>query len=114
MIQKKRTLCLSNKGAIISENVKKKYLCCKNSMCFLSAIFCVYSFSSEKGLYEIGTNIEYFFHFHTDINILVMQSFLTSISSGIFASTLVAGVFYKQEFERNKRDSFIKNSEMQF
>ena len=48
MIQKKRTLCLSNKGAIISENVKKKYLCCKNSMCFLSAIFCVYSFFIGK------------------------------------------------------------------
>lgn len=72
-------------------------------VCVFSLLFfvCIH-FSSEKGLYEIGTNIEYFFHFHTDINVLVMQSFLTSISSGIFASTLVAGVFYKQEFERNK------------
>ncbi len=78
-------------------------------VCTLSLLFfvCIH-FSSENKLYEIGTNIENFFHFHTDINVLTMQSFLTSISSGIFASTLVAWVFYKQEFERNKEITFLK------
>ena len=78
-------------------------------VCTLSLLFfvCIH-FSSENKLYEIGTNIENFFHFHTDINVLTMQSFLTSISSGIFASTLVAGVFYEQEFERNKEITFLK------
>lgn len=72
-------------------------------VCILSLLFfiCIH-FLPENTLYEIGTNIEKFFHFHTDINVLTMQSFLTAISSGIFASTLVAWVFYKQEFERNK------------
>lgn len=72
-------------------------------VCILSLLFftCIH-FLSENRLYEIGTNIEDFFHFHTDINVLTMQSFLTAISSGIFASTLVAWVFYKQEFKRNK------------
>lgn len=72
-------------------------------VCVISLLFFAYiHFSSENRLYEIGTNIENFFHFHTDINVLTMQTFLTAISSGIFASTLVAWVFYKQEFERNK------------
>lgn len=72
-------------------------------VCILSLLFfiCIH-FSSENRLYEIGTSIESFFHFHTDINVLTMQSFLTAISSGIFASTLVAWVFYKQEFKRDK------------
>lgn len=72
-------------------------------VCVLSLLFfvCIH-FMSENRLYDIGTNIENFFHFHTDINVLTMQSFLTAISSGIFASTLVAWVFYKQEFERSK------------
>ena len=68
-------------------------------VCILSLLFfiCIL-FLSENRLYEIGTNIENFFNFHTDINVLTMQSFLTAISSGIFASTLVAWVFYKLEF----------------
>lgn len=78
-------------------------------VCTLTLLFFVgIHFSSENRLYEIGTNIENLFHFHTDINVLTMQSFLTSISSGIFASTLVAWVFYKQEFERNKEIAFLK------
>ena len=72
-------------------------------VCILSLLFFIYiHFLSENRLYEIGTNIENFFNFHTDINVLTMQSFLTAISSGIFASTLVAWIFYKQEFKRNK------------
>lgn len=75
----------------------------------LSLLFFIYiHFSSENRLYEIGTSIEKFFHFHTDINVLAMQSFLTAISSGIFVSTLVAWIFYKQEFERNKEIVFSK------
>jgi len=78
-------------------------------VCILSLLFFIYiQFSSENGLYKIGTSIENFFHFHTGINVLTMQSFLTAISSGIFASTLVAWVFYKQEFERNKEIVFSK------
>lgn len=78
-------------------------------VCILSLLFFAgIHFSSENRLYEIGTNIEPFFHFHTDINVLTMQSFLTAISSGIFASTIVAWVFYKQEFERNKETVLSK------
>ena len=71
-------------------------------VCVFSLLFfvCIH-FSSEKGLYEIGTNIEYFFHFHTDINVLVMQSFLTSISSGIFASTLVGAITNNNTLEEH-------------
>lgn len=78
-------------------------------VCILSLLFfiCIH-FSSENILYEIGTNIENFFHFHTDINVLTMQSFLTAISSGIFASTLVAWFFYKQEFKSYKEKVFSK------
>lgn len=78
-------------------------------VCILSLLFFIFiHFLSENRLYKIGTNIENFFHFHTDINVLTMQSFLTAISSGIFTSTLVTWVFYKQEFKRNKEVVFSK------
>lgn len=48
MLQNKHSLCLNNKGEIISENIKKKYLCCRNSMHSLSAIFYLYSFFIGK------------------------------------------------------------------
>ncbi len=88
----------------LKRNIDVAYIVCINSLLFFSYIH----FLSENRLYEIGTNIENFFHFHTDINVLTMQSFLTAISSGIFASTLVALVFYKQEFKRNKEEVFSK------
>lgn len=80
----------------LKRNINVAKIVCIFSLMFL---VCIY-FPSENTLYEIETNIENLFH--TDMNVLTIQSLLTAIFSGIFSSTLVAWVFYKQEFERNK------------
>ena len=83
---------------ILKGNILIAETVCATSFLFFVCI----SFLPKNLLYEIGVDFENIFHIHTKINILTMQSFLITISSGIFTSTLVAWFFYKQEFQRNK------------
>ena len=77
--------------------------------CTLSLFFFIFfQFSSEELLFSIGCKIEKVLHISTNINVKTMQSFLTAILSGVFASTLVALVFYYQEYKRAKENLILK------
>lgn len=73
-------------------------------VCFLSLlIYISVHFSSEERLVEAGNQIGVFLGISTTIKAATMQAFITTIFSGVFASTLVAFFFYVQEYQREKQ-----------
>lgn len=73
-------------------------------VCFFSVlIYMQIHFSSEEHLFEVGSQIEAFLGISTTIEVTTMQSFITTICSGVFASTLVTFFFYVQEYQREKQ-----------
>ena len=59
-------------------------------VCFFSLlIYMTIHFSSEEHLFEVGSQVETFLGISTTIDVTTMQSFITTICSGVFASTLV-------------------------
>lgn len=73
-------------------------------VCFFSVlIYMPIHFLSEEHLFEVGSQIEVFLGISTTIEVMTMQSFITTICSGVFASTLVAFFFYVQEYQREKQ-----------
>lgn len=71
-------------------------------------MYIFFHFSSEEQLLIIGQRIERIIGIPIAIQVNHMQTFLTTILSGIFASTLVALVFYIQDYQREKEVLFKK------
>lgn len=89
--------------------IKKRNIRTAIFICFMS--FLIYSFvhfSSEEQLLEIGNEIEGKLRLCSNIQVTDMQVFITTIMSGIFASSLVALFFYVQEYQREKEVQLLK------
>lgn len=89
--------------------IKKRNIQVAIDICIISfLIYLFVHFSSEETLLEIGNKIEGSFGWCSNIQVTTMQSFITTIMSGIFASTLVALFFYVQEYQREKEVQLTK------
>ena len=73
-------------------------------VCFFSlAIYVPVHFLPGEQLLALGNRIGAFLGISTNIEVTTMQNFITTICSGVFASTLVAFFFYAQEYQREKQ-----------
>lgn len=67
-------------------------------------IFTIFNFISAEDLLYIGNNIEDKLGLHTNLDVETVRSFITVISSGILGSSIVAMLFYLNEYTSEKKE----------
>lgn len=81
----------------------KKHIIIAIIICTLSiTIYTIFQFISTKILFEVGDIIESLFGFTSRIDVDDVRSYIITLSSGIFISTIVALIFYLNEYRMNK------------
>lgn len=81
----------------------KKHIIIAIIICTLSiTIYTIFQFISTKILLEVGDIIESLFGFTSRIDVDDVRSYIITLSSGIFISTIVALIFYLNEYRMNK------------
>lgn len=86
---------------------KKEIYIALNIIFDMFVLFTIFNFISTESLLFIGNSIENFFSFHTNWDVEKVRTFVTTITSGILGSTIVAMVFYFSEYKIIKEDSII-------
>ncbi|OKP98634.1 CFAP97 domain-containing protein [Paenibacillus sp. P46E] len=71
-------------------------------------IYSFFQFVDGDDLYYFGNKLESFLHIHTNVKVEIVRTYLTTIFSGIFASTIVALGFFIVEFQGEKKEKILK------
>lgn len=71
-------------------------------------IFTIFNFISTDIMLYIGNAIEYKLGVHSNIDVEKIRSFITTISSGVLGSAIVAMIFYINEYNSEKTEKIRK------
>ncbi|MES5865872.1 hypothetical protein [Bacillus cereus group sp. RP32] len=71
-------------------------------------IFSIFNFISTDIMLYIGNAIEYKLGVHSNIDVEKIRSFITTISSGVLGSAIVAMIFYLNEYNSEKAEKIRK------
>jgi len=71
-------------------------------------IFTIFNFISTDTMIDVGNSIEYKLGVHSNIDVEKVRSFITTISSGIIGSAIVAMLFYINEYNSEKKEKILK------
>ncbi|WP_419885532.1 hypothetical protein [Paenibacillus sp. B-A-8] len=71
-------------------------------------IYTFFHFIDGDYLYYFGNRLEKFLHIHTNVRVETVRAYLTTIFSGIFASTIVALGFFIVEFQGEKKEKILR------
>jgi len=71
-------------------------------------IYSFFHFIDADYLYYFGNSLERFLHIDTNIKVETVRTYITTIFSGIFASTIVALGFFIVEFQGEKKEKILK------
>lgn len=70
-------------------------------------IFTVFNFISTEAMLSLGNTLESKLGLHTNVDVEKVRSFITAISSGILGSTIVAMLFYINEYASEKKEKIL-------
>lgn len=85
----------------------KNHIIIATIICIISiSIYTIFQFISLDRLLEIGNNLESILGIKTEFSVDNVRAYIITLTSGIFISTIVALIFYLNEF-RDKKENAI-------
>lgn len=89
--------------------VLKRNIILGTVVCIISlTLYSVFLYISTDVLISIGNRIESFFGFYAEMDVNIFRELIKTVTSGVFGSSIVAIIFYIQEYIKTKQDTIEK------
>lgn len=89
--------------------VLKRNIILGTVVCIISlTLYSIFLYISTDVLISIGNRIESFFGFYAEMDVNLFRELIKTVTSGVFGSSIVAIIFYVQEYIKTKQDTIEK------